>query len=193
MEFLRKRSDYIVNHTKSQAINELKKDPRIDTIRNGITNLVITTIPIIPRGFKGDEIFIYPVGVFKITINMNKGGFKSAFIITNISVKYRNGHQHLMSINRACWGGFETDMEKIKKNRDWYWAGKRCLDFINDFGREHNQSPLRYFESWVDSQLEFQLEYMKDDLKVKKKLIANKKKYIKKYKMKKDTNSVKFR
>ncbi len=179
MKFLRRTSNYIVNHTKSQAIEELKEDQRINKITNNPNMLTITTNPIIPKGFKGDELFIFPVAIFRIKINFLAKQLKS---IIHITPGGQLTHPHMYS-DGVCWGDFKKELLEMKKHKDWYWMVKRILDFLNDFGTESRQAPIGFGASWVDRRLQMQLHYTKNDPKAKKKLKALNKVYRKKYKI----------
>lgn len=187
MRFLNRTVGYVVNHTKRQSTKELKNDPRVDKITSGLNKLTVITKPIIPKGFPGDEIFIYPVGIFKITINISKRNLRDVIKLTNRT--YRLGHPHILSGNSICWGDIEKELMIMKRHKDWYWIVKRVLDFLNDFGIEGRRAPYRVNENWVDYRLRFQLIHMKNDAKVKKRLIVLKKIYMKKYRIYKNFRS----
>jgi len=175
MIFLKKTPGYVVNRTKPQSVKELKNDLRVDKITSRLNKLIITTIPIQPHGFPGDELFIYPVAVYKIVIKMPANRLKDAIKITPTGK-----HPHMFS-DGICWGQFREELLQIKKHKDWYWIAKRVLDFLNDFGRENRGPPLGFYSSWVDRRLKWQLEYMENDPKAKKKLKALNKIYRIKY------------
>ena len=179
MELLKRTSNYVVSHTKEQAIKELKNDKRINKINGTLNKLVVVTNPIIPKGFKGDELFIYPVAEFKILINLSVKQLKNTIKITPDGSGI---HAHMYQ-DGYCWGGFRLELLSMKEHKDWYWMVKRILDFLNDYGPERRAAPNGFSSEWVDRRLMMQLNYMKGNPKVKEKLKALNKIYRKKYRI----------
>ena len=184
MRYLRKRNDYEKVYSKTQAIKQLENQPIIDKITKGLKSIIIHTIPIIPKGFKGDEIFLYPVGTYRIK-------FTEMTKTISINVKRKEGkldcpqenslHPHICTDFRSypeseggfsdkiCWGNIYESVMKAKKNKDWYWLVKLTLDLILDFK-----------EGGVSTKIEYQLNYMKNDPIAEKNLLKIKEEMIKK-------------
>jgi len=166
MKFLKKREEYKVVYNKTQAIKELKEDARVGNIKSSFKALIIITKPIIPHGFKGDKIFVYPVGTYEIILKERRGKISVKInrregILDNGDGYKRVIHQHIRTNWEddhgeagICWGNREKAIKEMERNKDWLWIAKTCLDILNDFE-----------ETGIKRALLFQADYMKKDKK----------------------------
>lgn len=183
MTFLKRRSDYQKVYSKNEAIKRLREEEKIiEKITSSLGKMIIHTIPIIPKGFEGDMIFLYPVGTYKIVltektrvisvnITRKEGKVRKKLDDTEYNKTWHHAHIRTSWEKPICWGNIDEEVEVIRQKKDWYWLVKRCLDLILDWKMEDGYKPT---EEWVDTKMVFQLDYMKEDPRVLNKLIKQK-------------------
>ena len=177
MEFMRRRKEYEVEYTKSQAKEMLLRNERIAKITMGFNKMTITTHPFIPKGFPGDKLFIYPVGTYIITLK--KGLSKIGINIVRKEgyvQQWWTGHEEWYSLhinktygsqygeNGICWGSICSEMRTMQRNNDWFWIVKGCLDLINDF--KYNT----FSENDMISRASYMIDYVGDDENAKREI-----------------------
>ncbi len=163
MRYLRKRDDYEKVYSKAQAIKELENQPIIDKITKGIKSMTIHTKPIIPKGFKGDKIYIYPVGTYIIK-------FTEMTKTISINVKRKEGalddprenslHPHICTDFRSYGDDDEgygtgvlerTDGPEVQDktdhgNEDNRQQGRKGHREVEDGHPEHREHPAEHHE-----------------------------------------------
>ena len=164
MEFLKSDTVYSVIYSKEQAVDELKKDSRIDSIISTNNTILITTHAIIP--YSSTFRFLSPIGIYTIKI------FDTGYL--TLSIKRIGGGicnddiiiPHIRDSFGICWGNMAETVETIKIKKDWYWLAKKCLDLLED--GEMREYP-EHLTCWFCSlQIKFMLEI---NYKNKKELI----------------------
>ena len=146
MDFARRRYEYKTEYTKQQAVRLLKQEDRVKSVHITKTGMmIIKTIPLIPKGYGFDEIALGSIGSYVIRIS---GRNKLCITIKRLegSAYERWHHWHINTAwdDKVCWGSVEKEIYEICRNKDWFWAAKRCLDLVWDCFPEKSQDYDRY-------------------------------------------------
>ena len=171
MEFLKTESSYLVTDTKKDAVQLLKQDSRVDKVRINLRQcIVITTYPIKPicKNRKYGKVIKYPIGTYTITLKprLNSISVYIKRIHGGTGKNKRDIHPHINlegTDNGICWGSVQTEVDEIKKNRDWLWLAKRALDILEDGEPEiDSDGDLRFQGLFVRIIIELQVKYLRE-------------------------------
>ncbi len=180
MNFMKKSDKYVLQHTKSQAKEALLEDERVEKIDVKPYHMTIHTQPIMPKTFFGKGLILAPIGKYRIYLEHYKTSKVISIKILRVEGYIDDDdvyHIHDMGDNHMCWGNVDTEIDIIRKNRDWYWAGIYCLNLIEDF------SDGTYSETeGIEFQCQAQLSFMNND-EFEKKLMKKVYRYLKKEKI----------
>ena len=169
MKFFKKTDDYERVYSKREARKMLIEDSRVQKVVNGTLKMTIHTKPIVPKGFRGDGIFIYPIGTYKIIIRENPRslGIRVTRKERALSIpRLGSHHPHICNdfrnddefSDKICWGNVYLEVQTIKKNKDWYWLVKIILDLLCNFNEGKSLG------------IKYQMDFMKDNKKAMKRL-----------------------
>lgn len=152
MNFQRRSENYTVIFNRRQAIEELKRDIRVEEIIDNGKSLKIVTKPILLKKERRcrDDFYQCPIGRYTISITSTPIRHQlNCQIIRCENYVYFSGntyyHLHLNAdAGTICWGDSDYETYKMKLNRDWYWLGKTCLDLLEDGGFETEDTDMTY-------------------------------------------------
>lgn len=152
-------------YNKQKTIELLRHDSNIQKVVSKPKSLIIFTYPIkvIPDKRRFKRMIVCPVGSYKITINQksvpfynfntmkyeNKdelqvnidrenGGIVLGKVVDSSTfyANFKSFHVGMFGRGPICWGNANSDYNKIRKNNDWYWVAKICLDLLTDSNPE---------------------------------------------------------
>jgi len=148
-------------YNKKQAVELLKRDKRTKKVGDKIRKLTVYTNPIVPKCTDVKNIFIYPIGRFKIEIKETVKYLSTLIERVNgpFNPEYTDGsgftHFHIRpswSNRGICWGSADEEVENIQYNKDWFWLVKRCLDLLED-GNPENGHENSFYYSMIGLQI----------------------------------------
>jgi len=159
-------------YDKQQSIKILSEDARVKYIIDKPYVLIVKTIPIkiVPDDGRHKRMFICPIGKYIITIEKCKTHTGKEAHFTDIYIDREggpiwpdvpnssgNGYRTQHITGSICWGTANEDYQTLRRNADWFWMAKLCLDLICDGKLERGESAIFHY---VNSFL--QLKYAKE-------------------------------
>lgn len=185
MRFLNKRNEYNVIFSKGKAVEELKADPRVESVEQYYNGIVINTIPVIPYYDKTNpnlkyrrNFYLCPVGSYKIYIIKKgdslviwpvrkEGAFKKYNYHYHITIPVHRDYgifsDHKDKLAVVCWGNMSNHLDHIENAKDWYWAGKVAIDLLYNGNPEYLLDiECMFYELNIAAQHDYAMKILKD-------------------------------